>query len=100
MLRGKGIRKGAAMGIYFYERTLVQRDKASLYYGTKPAGSTHREPGESEEPEMTMIKFSELMREPVSRQLNTILNKENSEFMGLILGSEAPEDKKVLDVKV
>lgn len=88
------------MGIYFYERTLVQRDKASLYYGTKPAGSTHREPGESEEPEMTMIKFSELMREPVSRQLNTILNKENSEFMGLILGSEAPEDKKVLDVKV
>lgn len=92
--------KGVDRVIHFYDGTLVRQDKASLYYGTKPAGCMNKEPGETEEPEITMLKFSEIMKEPVSRELNTILSKENREFMGLILGREEMEDNKVLDVKI
>ena len=83
-----------------YDFSMVMRDKASRYYGTKPKELAQKELKESEEEAIRSLKFSQLMREPVTRQLNVVVNKGEREFTGMLLGKGESDDNRIWDIKI
>ncbi len=68
------------MGVYFYPHSMVMQDRTNWYSYGEPGESITSESEELEDLDFCTIKFNKLMREPVSAQLRTILNKENKMF--------------------
>ena len=62
--------------------------------------TTEKELKESEEEAIRSLKFSQLMREPVTRQLNVVVNKGEREFTGMLLGKGESDDNRIWDIKI
>ncbi len=84
------------MGIHFYTPPMYMPERASWYSGAESGESVASESEETEELEFCSIKFNELMREPVSAQLRTILNKDHQAFTKELLGDS--EGRKSIDI--
>ncbi len=80
------------MGVYFYTHSMVMQDRTNWYSYGEPGESVTSESQEPEDLDFCTIKFNELMREPVSAQLRTILNKENKMFTKEMLSG--PDSKR------